>query len=171
MIVFFLSSNSRAEWNALLGTAGFFGQYYLGGVYQFGNSFQSELSVGSYVIEGESNWQLNGVLRYTCKEFAGSFVRWRAIGFGAGFIYAFIDLKSNNYFSRSPKQYPDSEYYEQTAFRGLLELSTAVYLPDGSIGISYYLRFLDKGLAAYYDDSKNDLRYYTSSGLGLLYKF
>jgi len=98
-------------------------------------------------------------------------VQWRFLNFGAGFIYALIDLKSNNYFSKSPRNYPDSDYYEQTALRGVLELSTQVYFLRPGIEVGYYLRLLDKGIAAYYNSTNNDLRYYTSSSLALIFHF
>lgn len=155
----------------MLGTSGFFGQYYLGGAYKGGESFQAEVSVGSYVIEGETSWQLNGAFRYTVQELGWSAVQWRFLNIGVGFAYALIDLKSNNYFSKSPRNFPDSDYYEQTALRGILELSTQVYFPKQHIEVGYYLRLLDKGISAYYSSTNNDLRYYTSSGLAVILHF
>lgn len=155
----------------LLGTSGFFGQYYLGGVYKNDRSFQAEVSVGSYVIEGEAGWQLNSMFRYTAAERVWSVAQWKILNLGIGFIYSLIDLKSNNYFSRSPRHYPDSEYYEQTALRGILELSTEVYFPKPQVEVGYYIRLLDKGVGAYYNSKNNNLYYYTSAGLALIFHY
>lgn len=166
-----LGQSGQAEWNALLGTAGFFGQYYLGGKYKNDKAFQAEVSVGSYIIEGEAGWQLNSVFRYETAEVEWSAARWKVVNLGIGFTYALIDLKNNKYFSRTPRQYPESDYYEQTALRGILELSSEVYFPNQHIEVGYYLRMLDKGLGAYYNSKNNNLYYYTSSGLALIFRY
>lgn len=161
---------ARADWSPLLGTSGFFGQYYFGGVYRNDKSFAAEVSMGSYLVEGEAGWQLNCMFRYMAMQMAWNSLQWRALGFGAGFTYALNDLKGNNYFSSSPSHFPE-DYYEQTALRGILELSTEVYFSGQQIEVGYYLRLLDKGLGAYYNSKSHNLRYYTSSSLALIFHF
>ncbi|MES2801629.1 MAG: hypothetical protein V4654_04005 [Bdellovibrionota bacterium] len=111
------------------------------------------------------------MFRYTMAEPVWKVAKWRALNLGIGFIYALIDLKSNNYFSSTPRGFPDSDYYEQTALRGMLEISSEVYFPKQHIELGYYLRLLDKGLGAYYNSKNNNLHYYTSSGLAVTFHY
>lgn len=118
-----------------------------------------------------NHWQLNAAIRHGLVKEIGSELRWRPLSIGICFMYALIDLKDNTYFSRSPQHYPDNSYYEQTALRGALELSTAIRSSQFSLEIVYYLRLLDKGIIAYFDNTLTDLSLATASGLALVYRY
>lgn len=86
----------------------------------------------------------------------------------------FFVLRSWNqdkYFLRSPTQFPDDNYYSQTLFRLGLEWGMSYTLEDIDLSLSYRFRILDNGLIALYNNSGKDLQYYTSSGLGLQFRF
>ncbi len=167
----FFCSQGFSAWSTVLGTSGFFGQYYLGGLYDNGGYFQGETSIGSYTVGGATRWQLNTMFRGIVFEHTWDAVQWKALTLGAGFVYALIDLKSNKYFSRSPREYPDSGYYEQTALRGVLELSSQIYLKKQNFSLAYSIRVLDRGIVAYNNSTNNDLRFYTSAGLAVIFNF
>ena len=124
--------------------------------------------VGTYSIEAEDHYQLNFAYRYTPWAVPFDKVQWRPFQIG---LVGLHSLDYNRYFLRSPVQYPQDNYYEQTLIRLGLELGQHWVVEDYSIGLSYYFRLLDNGFVALYNNTQKDLQYYTSSGLGITYFF
>lgn len=148
--------------------AGFFGHSSLGGGYEWSRTHSLEFLIGAYPNDGHDNYQLNLAYRYSRWSVPFELIDWKPLQIG---FFAMRSWDNDNYFLRSPNEYPQDNYYEQTIVRFGLEVGTTVFLTDTNFALAYRLRFLDNGLVALYNNTNKDLQYYTSSGLALQFYF
>lgn len=153
---------------ATVGTAGFFGSAYVGAAYEWNSSHQVEGTLGWYTNSKRSGPQINLAYRYAVWNIPWKNKIWKPASIGFNTIYA---VDRDNFFIESPKKFPSDGYYEQTALRAALELGSSMIFLETNLELIYYLRFLDNGLIAFYNNNRRDLQYYTSSGIGLSYHF
>lgn len=86
-------------------------------------------------------------------------------------LFAVRSWNRKKYFVRTPSEFPYEGYYDQTAFRAGLEFGTLIHWKGSRLSLGYFLRVLDIGLVAIYNNAYQDLQYYSSSGFTLRYVF
>lgn len=168
MISLLLSFSVQAKWVANFERAGFLGSYALGVGYETESRHAFEGSIGTYSNDGKNQYQTNLLYRYSGWEITGNNKTWRPLQVG---VFTIRSWDRENYFTKSPDQYPYEGYYDFTAFRAGLEVSNTLIFNQSRIAISYRFRILDNGIVAVYNNSHKDLQYYISSGLALSYLF
>lgn len=160
---------ARAEWRATLQHAGFFGKVSGGAIWASRSGHEVETSIGMYDIANVHYGQLNLAYRYTpFEQPAGPDIVWEPTQVG---LFVIHSQESDRFFSESPSKYPTSGYYDQTAFRGGIEIGTRVVSVPWNFAFAYRFRVLDTGLVALYNNAHRDLQYYISSGIQLQYIF
>jgi hypothetical protein len=153
---------------ATVGTSGFFGKKYVGISYELDSIHQFESVLGHYSKSSNPGFQINLSYRYSIWNIPWKNKIWKPATLGVNAMYA---LDQKNYFVESPDKYPSDDYYEQTGLRGAVEFGSSMIFLHSNLELIYYLRFLDNGLVAFYNNNRRDLQYYTSSGIGLSYHF
>lgn len=145
------------------------GTYALGGGYTFENPKHAvEFLIGVYDGGEEEYFQTNILYRYSRWEIDRVDRKWYPLQMG---VFTVRTWDQDNYFLKSPSQYPADNYYESTAFRWGFELGATVLFIPSQISLSYRLRVIDNGIVALYNNGNKDLQYFTSSGLALQYHF
>lgn len=168
MITLLFSWTSSADWLGTVSTAGFFGKYSLGIAYQ-NEHHEGEFSLGSYSNAGRTELQSNLAYRYSpWIEPVLTDKIWRPIRVG---VFGLFSWDEKTYFTNSPSYYPTPGYYDQTALRLGLEVGTSMTLPSRNLSVAYFIRVLDSGMIAFYNNTRKDLQYYISSSLSLRYHF
>ena len=145
---------------------GFFGKYSLGAVYRWREKNNFEMSLGLYSIGEKDFHQVNLAYRRSIWLLLWDEHHFSPVQLGF-FVVTAID--NDSYFYTSPSKYPDKGYYDQTAYRYGLEYSTSYAYHQYEF--SYYLRVMDTGIIALYNNAHRDLQYYLSSGLSAAYRF
>lgn len=168
LFVFLLSFSAKADWRLIFERAGFLGAYSGGFSYQWNERHATDLSLGSYSNDGVKYYQTNISYRYSRWSVPWENRNWIPIQIG---VFTIRSLDKHNYFVKSPSEYPSDGYYDATAFRWGLLYGTALEFPESHFGIAYYIKILDNGIIALYNNSQMDLQYYISSGIGLHYIF
>lgn len=170
IFVFFLAYTSwaKADWQFTFNRMGFLGEFGVGMIYDWENPHSMEVSIGSYKTKYQNEWQTNIAYRYSKWHIDRGEKVWTPIQFG---FFTVRSLDSEEYFIRGPDQYPESNYYDQTALRWGIEFGSALKFKSSGISIAYYFRILDTGIIALYNNGRKDLQYYASSGLSARYHF
>lgn len=159
---------AKAEWRALFSRAGFYGRYAIGLSYEWHPEHAADLLLGSYHIDNHDYHQTNLAYRYSRWHVGIHNHIWRPLQFG---IFTSRSWDKKHYFLKSPTKYPYTDYYDQTAFRSGLEISTTISFFPSRLALAYHFRILDTGIIAIYNNSSRDLQYYISSGFSLQYLF
>lgn len=159
---------AHAEWQLALNRMGFMGEISLGAIYDWNNPHSIELSFGTYHLGKKDRYQSNFAYRYSLWKVERHEKIWVPIQIG---IFTVRTWDLDHYFLTDPDQYPYSNYYDQTAFRWGIEFGSVIIYPQHSMSLAYYLRILDTGLIAIYNNAHKDLQYFSSSGLSIRYHF
>lgn len=167
LILAFSNSRAHAEWHLIFERAGFMGSYSLGVSYEW-EKHAADLSIGAYSNEGVKYYQSNIAYRYSHWEVPWENRIWIPVQIG---VFTVRSLDRKNYFVKSPSEYPSDGYYDATAFRWGFLYGTAIEFPESHFSVAYYIKVLDNGLIALYNNSRMDLQYYISSGIGIHYIF
>jgi len=168
LIMVLLSLPCSAEWLGAASVAGFFGKYSLGVAY-VGGHHETELSLGAYSNASRTELQSNLAYRYSpwIVPVLNNKI-WHPIQVG---LFGLFSWDEKTYFTDSPSYYPTPGYYDQTALRLGVEFGTSLLLPNNQWSVAYFIRVLDSGLIAIYNNDRKDLQYYISSSLSLRYHF
>ena len=146
---------------------GFFGKFSLGAAYRFNEYNDVETTLGFYTVDKRYYHQLNLAYRHSPWQITWDDQKWNPVLIG---IFGVVSLDNEDFFMSSPSKYPGG-YYDQTAYRYGFEFGSKYGFSGHHIELSYYLRILDSGLVALYNNAHRDLQYYMSSGLSLFYLF
>lgn len=168
VMVLSFSFPCSAEWLGTASVAGFFGKYSLGVAY-VSSHHETEFSVGAYSNASHTELQSNLAYRYSPWIVAVLDDKiWNPIQIG---LFGLFSWDEKTYFTNSPSHYPTPGYYDQTALRLGVEFGTSLLLPNSRWSVAYFIRVLDSGLIAFYNNDRKDLQYYISSSLSLRYHF
>jgi hypothetical protein len=161
------AATARAQWGVELGRSGFWGKVSLGPTYRFSPAHSVGASLGTYNNGPDQYAQFNGIYRYSAWNFETPKLYWQPLTVGA---FAICSLDSKRFFVKSPDKYP-ADYYEQTQLRGGIEFGTNVMLKSARVSFAIYLRVLENGMVALFNNAHRDLQYYSASGFALHYQF
>jgi hypothetical protein len=170
-IVFFVFIGfpaARAQWGLVYQEHGYMGETAVGGIYSWNDQHSVELSLGRYFSGGNENHQINFGYRWSPWKVQISKLRWAPVQVG---VFALATLNEKEYFTESPTVFPSEDYYDQTAVRTALQLSSTLYFAGGQAAVVYHLSILENGLIAMYNNNWQNLKYFWSSGLGLQFFF
>lgn len=150
-------------WGVQVGSSGYLGEFVAGGYYKFTDRHEMEFSLGTYTLK-KTHAQLNLGYQYTpFKEQIGEETHWSVVDFGLSLSFA---LDHDTYFLRSPVQYPQTNYYDQTRDRAGLQLGTTLYAFQDQFSIRYFVSLLTVGAVAFFNN-REGYNQYLSSGLTL----
>ncbi|WP_374028883.1 hypothetical protein [Bdellovibrio bacteriovorus] len=167
LAIFFFSFHAAAEWGPLLGISGYQGDYSAGASYRsYLQRHAVDLSLGvSTGIHDQEVYQLNAKYIYSPFQWMLPNLATNIVGFG---ILAARCLCEET-FTKSLNIYPEENYYDETAYRFGLVLSTNVQLKE----VEFYWEWvlLDQiGIATYNNpDMQSDPFEYWSAGIGIRY--
>lgn len=164
----FFSFYAQADWRLSFERAGFFGSYSGGFGYQWDQRHSTDLTLGVYSNDGVKYNQINFSYRYSRWTIPWENKNWIPAQVG---VFTVRTLDRHNYFVRSPSEYPTDGYYDATAFRWGFLYGMALEFPDSHFSVAYFVKILDNGIVALYNNSNMDLQYYISSGIGFQYIF
>ncbi|WP_413289072.1 hypothetical protein [Bdellovibrio sp. HCB337] len=165
VICFFMYAEARANpWGLILGSSGYLGEFVAGSYYKFNERHEMDLSLGTFTLH-YTRAQFNVGYLYTPfkEDFGQEGTQWSLIDFGASLSFA---LDRDNYFLKSPVQYPQTNYYDQTKDRAALQVGTTMYAFKDQFSIRYFVSLLTVGGVAFFNN-KEGYNQYLSSGLTL----
>lgn len=156
------------NWGVVAGSSGYQGEFFAGGIYRFNPRHTMALTLGSYTL-GFVHYQLNVGYIYSPYEmkFDDGHILWSVADFGASLAFA---IDHNHYFLKSPVQYPEETYYDQTRQRAAFQIGTTLSPFDGGVSIRYFVSLLTIGAIAYYNN-REGYRQFLSSGISLKIPF
>lgn len=162
------SASSHAQWGAITQYAGFLGKYAVGPTYDFNDRHMASYLLGGYQIDKNYYYQSSLLYRYSRWTEALGDYNWRPLQIGLFMTYA---MNNTRFFTRSPSIYPAKNYYEQTKLRYGVEVGTDIAFKKYPLNIGIYMRWLDVGLVALFNNQQRDQQFYFSSAVSLQYKF
>lgn len=165
--LFLTPATSLANWGFMTQYAGFLGKYAVGPTYDNNNHMMSFL-LGGYQINQEYFYQSSLIYRYSRWTVDFGELSWRPSQFGIFTTYA---MNNDRFFFNSPSVYPEDNYYEQTKFRYGIEFGTDITFNKHPISLGIYMRWLDVGLIALFNNQHRDQQFYFSSAVSLQYHF
>ena len=167
-ITFFVPCDAFSQWGISLQHAGFLGDAAFGVSYEPYEQHYVSYLLGVYKIGGTDFYQSSLLYRYSRWEVLVDGHKWRPVQFGTFLTYA---MNNDRFFVKSPAIFPDEKYYEQTALRIGIEVGTDITFEKYPVSVGTYLRWLDAGIIAFYNNPRRDQQYYVSSSLSIQYKF
>lgn len=150
-------------WGIVTGAAGYQGEFFAGGMYRFNERHTMVVSLGTFTLD-YPHAQLN--IGYVYSPYAMDVyehTRWTVLDCGVSLSFA---LNRNKYFLKSPVQYPQENYYDQTRDRAALQIGTSLEPFDGAISIRYFVSLLTFGAVAFFNNQEG-YRQFLSSGISL----
>ncbi len=160
----FIGEKARADWGLVLQKGGYLGNTALGGVYTWKKEHSIELSIGNYLAAEKENYQINLGYRWSPWQVPISNWAWAPLQLGFFLMGA---LNNREYFTESSEVYPSEDYYDQTAVRGALQISSGFYFPKEKAALIYHFSILENGLIAIYNNDWRNLSYFWASGFSL----
>lgn len=165
-LVFLLTTKlayAVGPWGVVAGSSGYQGEFFAGGVYRFNQRHSMVVSLGTFTLN-YMRAQLNVGYVYSPFEMEiDPQTQWSVLDFGASLSFA---LDRDNYFLRSPVQYPQTNYYDQTKDRAAFQVGTTIYPFNGDISLRYFISLLTIGGVAFYNNQEG-YRQFLSSGISL----
>jgi hypothetical protein len=150
-------------WGVITGSAGYQGEFFAGGLYRFNDRHTMVVTLGTFTLD-YTRAQLNVGYVYSPYEMAvHEQTRWTMLDCGVSLSFA---LDRDNYFLRSPVQYPQTNYYDQTKDRASLQIGTSLEPFNGAISIRYFVSLLTVGAVAFFNN-REGYRQFLSSGISL----
>jgi hypothetical protein len=156
-------AEDRGPWGIVTGAAGYQGEFFAGGLYRFNERHTMVMTLGTFTLD-YTRAQLNVGYVYSPYEMnLSEHTRWTVLDCGVSLSFA---LDRDNYFLKSPVQYPQSNYYDQTKDRAALQIGTSLEPFDGGISIRYFVSLLTVGGVAFFNN-REGYRQFLSSGISL----